>query len=465
MGETLSVEYGPEFQKPGEACGVFGIYSPNSPVATYTYEALLYLQHRGHESAGVAVNDLNLTIVKDEGKVPVALQEGRLLRGLNDSSIAIGHVRYGTQEKVDAFKAAQPAEYTTSYGRLALGHNGHIKNAEWLISHFDLYDDPTITDSHVLTSAIGKMWEKLGDLDRAVKEVLPKLEGAFSIVAMTHDRLLAIRDQYGFRPLNIGKSTDGYVIASELTALKKGGRAEFVREVEPGEVINISAEGLSAYNWAENTNPRVCAFEFVYFSRPDNVIGGENVKSVRERMGMHLAAISHVDADIVIDAPESGRQAALGFSHGSRIPYDVGFIKTEGIGRTFIEPDQDVRDSKIDMKLNVNEEVIADRSLVLVDDSIVRGTTTRKLVRMLKDAGAREVHLRISSAPYQWPCFYGMDTGKKDELLAANMTVEQMRTYIGADSLVFLTPEDVRKSVGSLAGKLCMACMTGRYPD
>lgn len=455
---------GIEIEKPGEACGVFAVYAPERHVAEMTYLGLLAVQHRGQEAAGIAVGGgERMLVMKDLGLANQVFTENRLA-GFPEGPFAIGQVRYGTKDTTDKFRAAQPMHQHYDEYDLALAHNGHIENLRLLAEHYGVEANAYETDSELASIVIAKEYRQSGDMQAALNTVLPRFEGAFSLTMMTNDHLLAARDRHGFRPLMLGEMNDGMVVASEIAALDIVG-AHYIRDVEPGEALQIDKDGnLTSWRWDGDVAPALCSFEGIYFSRPDNLLYGERVKIIRERMGRSLAERTPVEADVVIGVPESGKQAALGYSHASGIPFDEGFVKNQYVGRSFIQPSQMAREQAVRVKLNPVPEIIEGKSVVVVDDSIVRGTTTKTLVKMMREAGAREVHMRISSAPYAWPCFYGMDTGRKEELLASHMSIEEIRSYIDADTLDYLTPEDIAAAYGRAARKICMACMTGEYP-
>ncbi len=480
MPPTASVE----LVKPREACGVFGVYAPGSPVAHLTYLGLYALQHRGQESAGIAVSDgEGITAVKNMGLVSGVFDD-RTLGGLQ-GHIAIGHTRYSTAGG-SSWQAAQPFHRSVGNVELAIGHNGNLTNIAQLAAANSMLEGTITSDSDLVAELLAKRLREIlpadpdaattddptapdGDLIEALTHVLPTLQGGFSFVVMGRESLIGVRDPQGFWPLCLGRLDNGWVLASENPALDTVG-AEFVREVEPGEMVVISETGCTSLRPFPATKPALCAFEFIYFSRPDTVLRGQNIHSARQRMGEHLANTSAVDADCVIPVPESGIPAAQGFSRASGIPYRDGLVKNRYIGRTFIAPNQRMRTHGVRTKLNPIRGNVAGRRLVVVDDSIVRGTTTRAIVEMLRAAGAAEVHLRISSPPYRWPCYYGMDTGSRAELLAANHSLEQARDFVGADSLEYLSIEQLLDSIGGEPGEakdasgFCTACLTGDYP-
>jgi amidophosphoribosyltransferase len=454
----------------GEECGVFGIITAGRDTAAAdAYLGLFALQHRGQEAAGIAVSDgKSLTVVKDVGLVTQVFTERTLvpLKG----NIALGHVRYSTTGS-DSWHNAQPVFRPAGRIGFAIGHNGNLTNTMELAAELamlpGMLDEGCTADTDIIGELIARAWpaEPRADgreLEHALAAVLPRLEGAFSLVLVDDSRVIAVRDRHGFRPLVLGRLDDGWVVASETAALDIVG-AHKVRDVAPGEMIVIDQAGRREVQWAE-PDPKLCLFEFVYFARPDSELYGRNVHAARVRMGEQLAQQAPVVADLVVPVPESGIPAAQGFARVSGIPYGDGLVKNRYVGRTFIQPDQRARGLGVRLKLNPLVEAIRGKRLVVVDDSIVRGTTTRQLVAMLREAGAAEVHLRISSPPYRWPCFYGMDTGNRSELLAADLSVGEIRDYVGADSLGYLDLDRLVEATGAPAESFCNACLTGVYP-
>ncbi len=451
-----------------DACGVVGIYAPGEDVARLASYALFALQHRGQESAGIAISDGSSVVVyKELGLVPQVFDESviRSLRG----HLAIGHVRYSTTGS-SSWENAQPTYKTTPDGQIAVAHNGNLVNSVDLKrSLADAGGDPTpgkgrlapSSDTDLLAAHIARA--NKGDMKKAILEVLPRLSGAFSLTLMDESHVYGARDPQGFRPLCIGRLEDGgWVLASETCALDLLG-ARFIREVEAGELVTIDASGIHSERFAEAKHS-ACVFEHVYFARPDSTLLGQNVYATRYRMGQRLAAEAPVAADLVMAVPDSGVPAAQGFAAESGILYGEGFVKNRYVGRTFIQPTQSMRQQGIRMKLNPLREVIEGRRLIVVDDSIVRGNTTRKIVDMLKGAGAREVHMRISSPPIKWPCFYGIDMPDQDELIGARASVEEIRSHISADSLAYLSMEGMLASTGVPTEDFCTACFSSRYP-
>ena len=453
--------------KPNEECGVFGVWAPGEEVAKLTYYGLFALQHRGQESAGIGVsNGERIMVYKDMGLVSQVFDEPTLssLTG----HIAIGHDRYSTTG-ASVWKNAQPTYRATPNGGLALAHNGNLTNTnelqEWLLerdAHARVATKDTMDSTNdtwlvtaLMASFAGSTWE-------AALQVLPRLQGAFCFTFMDSGALFAARDPHGVRPLVLGRLERGWVVASETAALDIVG-ATFIREVEPGELICVDSGGLRSARFAE-PNPKGCLFEYVYLARPDTMIAGRRVHSVRVEIGRTLAMEAAVDADLVIPTPESGIPSAIGYAEASGIPYGLGLVKNSYVGRTFIQPSQTIRQLGIRLKLNPIRDIIEGKRLVVVDDSIVRGNTQRALVKMLREAGAAEVHVRISSPPVEWPCFYGIDFATRAELIAPGMSVDEICRSIGADSLAYISLEGLVASSGVSKKRLCRACFDGQYP-
>jgi amidophosphoribosyltransferase len=467
---SAELDAAPDDDTPKEACGVFGVYAPSQPVAHLGYLGLYALQHRGQESAGIAVSDGQMiTVVKDMGLVSNVFDD-RTLAALT-GHLAIGHTRYSTTGS-STWRNAQPVYRDVGAHTFALGHNGNLVNTDELADEAGMLPGTVTSDSdlvaELLANELAKEPHESSDgraLERALHGVLPRLRGAFSFVLMDEGHVIGVRDPNGFRPLCLGKLDNGWVLASETPALDVVG-AHFVRELDPGEMVVIDATGYRSVRPFSDTEiePNLCLFEFVYFARPDSTLYGQSVHAARVRMGEELAEQAPVDADMVMGVPESGLPAAEGFARRSGIPYGQGLVKNRYIGRTFIAPNQSMRALGVRMKLNPVRENITGKRLVVVDDSIVRGTTTRAMVQMLRDAGAAEVHLRISSPPYKWPCFYGMDTGQRGELIAANLSVDEIRDYVGADTLAYLSLERLTHATGATNAGFCTACLTGDYP-
>ncbi|HWH05912.1 MAG TPA: amidophosphoribosyltransferase [Gaiellaceae bacterium] len=441
-------------------CGVFGVAAPERDVARLAYFGLHALQHRGQESAGIAVSDGGrLTVLRDMGLVTQVFSE-RKLAGLHGQH-AIGHTRYSTTGGVQ-WSNAQPLVHHGRARTLALGHNGNLTNTAQLRE--ELHEEGTVlastSDSEVVAALVAS---HPGRLEDAVAAAMERLEGAYSVVALSEGRLVAFRDPHGFRPLSVGRIDGGSVVASETCALDLVG-AELDREVEPGELVVLEPDGARAERAvAPAPEGAFCIFEFFYLARPDSRVGGVEVHTARVRMGERLAAEAPAAADLVLSIPDSGTPAAIGFSRASGIPFSEGMVKNRYVGRTFIQPEQGLREQGIRLKFNPLEEVSGKR-VVIVDDSIVRGNTTRQLVAMLRDAGAAEVHVRISSPPVIGPCFYGIDLAGEDELIAAGRAVEEVRALIGADSLAHLSLEGLQEATRRPESAVCRACLTGRYP-
>ena len=462
--ELLPGEKGPQ-----DACGVFGVWAPGEEVAKLTFFGLYALQHRGQESAGIAVSDgSHIVVYKDMGLVSQVFTEASLesLQG----HVAIGHTRYSTTGS-SVWENAQPTFRPTATGNLALGHNGNLTNtadlserlAELASTSGELPINAGLyvtTDTEVISSLLAAHPDL--PLEQAALEELPKLLGAFSLVFMDDDALYAARDAQGIRPLVLGRLERGWVIASETAALDIVG-ASVVREVEPGELVVIDSNGLRSHHFA-TADPKGCLFEYVYLARPDTTIAGRGVQATRVEIGRQLAREYPVEADLVIPVPESGRYAAIGYAQESGVPFAEGLVKNSYVGRTFIQPSQTIRQLGIRLKLNPLKDVIEGQRLVVVDDSIVRGNTQRDLVRMLREAGAREVHVRISSPPVAWPCFYGIDFASRAELIANGLSVEEICASISADSLAFVTLDALVGATKQKKEHLCRACFDGVYP-
>jgi amidophosphoribosyltransferase len=411
-------------------------------------------------------NDHQITVVKDNGLVSHVFAD-TTLRALA-GSIVIGHTRYSTSGSAN-WTAAQPVYRSAGSSGFALGHNGNLTNTAALAETAGILVTSMLSDSDLTAELLAREVEAGATLPEALRTVLSRAEGAFSMVILEADTVHAVRDPHGFRPLCLGRlgtadAPEGWIVASESPALDVIGAA-FIREISPGEMVTITNEGVTSVQLLEPAEgkEKLCIFEFVYFARPDTYLMGHQVHTTRRRMGELLAAQSNVEADIVMGVPDSGIPAAEGYAKASGIPFGYGLVKNRYIGRTFIAPDQNMRAASVRRKLNPLRENIEGLRLVVVDDSIVRGTTTRALVGMLRDAGAREVHLRISSPPFMWPCYYGIDTPTRDDLLAANHSIEEMRDYIGCDSLEFISLENLRLAI-QLNGECCDACLTGDYP-
>ncbi|HVB05083.1 MAG TPA: amidophosphoribosyltransferase [Acidimicrobiales bacterium] len=453
-----------------DACGVFGVYAPGIEVSQLIFDGLFALQHRGQESAGMAVSDdEEIFVSKDMGLVTSAF-DARKLAALQ-GSLGIGHVRYSTQGE-STWQNAQPVYRANGRAGFALGHNGNLTNVAALEVEEGMLAGVMTSDSDLIAELVAKEFDGDEDapsdaLETALVKVLPRLEGAFSLALLDAQHVIGVRDPNGYRPLCLGRleGTDGgFVIASESPALDIVG-ASFVREIQPGEMVVIDGDGVrSSFPFPEvRVESHLCIFEFVYFARPDSRLFGKEVHAARRRMGAQLAAESPVEADLVMGVPDSGVPAAEGFAERSGIPFGHGLVKNRYIGRTFIAPTVQARLDAVRRKFNPLPESIAGKRLVVVDDSIVRGPTASQLVRMLREAGAAEVHLRISSPPFAWPCFYGIDTPDRGELLAAQVPVEEIAAYLGADSVAYLSLDGLHRAIGVERG-FCSACLTGEYP-
>jgi len=460
----------PEISSDGqlkEACGVVGIVSPGLDASPLCFDALYALQHRGQESAGMAAFTNNhITVVKDNGLVSHVFSDAAL-RALAGSHV-IGHTRYSTSGSAN-WTAAQPVFRSAAGTDFALGHNGNLTNTLALAAEAGIEYTSMLSDSDLVAELMAREIEEGATVSQALATVLAKAEGAFSMVILEAGAIHAVRDPYGFRPLCLGTLGDadavgGWMVASESPALDVVG-ATFVREIHPGEMVTLTSAGVTATQLLEPAEgpTKLCIFEFVYFARPDTYLMGHQVHTARRRMGEQLATVALVEADIVMGVPDSGVPAAEGYAKASGTPFGYGLVKNRYIGRTFISPNQSHRAASVKRKLNPLRENIEGQRLIVVDDSIVRGTTTKALVKMLREAGAAEVHLRISSPPFAWPCYFGIDTPTRDDLLAAHHTLEEMNDFIGSDSLAFLPLDLLRRAIG-LDQECCDACLTGNYP-
>ena len=462
-----------------EACGVFGVYAPGRVVAQLTFDGLHALQHRGQESAGMAVGDGEaITVVKDMGLVTAVFDE-RTVSCL-PGHLAVGHTRYSTTG-ASTWRNAQPVYRSVGGAGFALGHNGNLTNTAELAEAAGMLPGVVASDSDLVaellaaSSAFAEPAPEGGAapdarLEAALLEVLPRLRGAFSFVLLDAARVMGARDPAGLRPLCLGRlgpaeAPEGWVLASESPALDIVG-ATFVRELEPGELVVVDGDGVRSRRYVDDAavDPHLCIFEFVYFARPDSRLYGREVHGARRRMGELLALQAPADADLVMGVPESGVPAAEGFARASGIPHGQGLVKNRYIGRTFITPNQVARAEGVRRKLNPLRENIAGKRIVVVDDSIVRGTTQRAVVRMLREAGATAVHLRISSPPLMWPCFYGIDIPSEEELIAAKSTIPEIEAFLGVDSLAYLSLDNLVAAIDAPGAGFCTACLTGEYP-
>ncbi|MBK0397681.1 amidophosphoribosyltransferase [Limibaculum sp. M0105] len=454
-----------------EECGVYGVFGMDE-AANFVALGLHALQHRGQEAAGIVsyTPDTGFNTVRRLGYVRDHFTKQSVMDIL-PGRMAIGHTRYSTagSKGQTALRDVQPLYADFAMGGCAIAHNGNITNADALRSQ--LIDRGSIfqsaSDTECIVHLMARSIQK--NIPDRMKDALRIVEGAFSVIAMTRSKLIGVRDPMGVRPLVLGRRGEGWILSSETCALDIIG-AEFVREIEPGEMVIITSSGLESLRPFEDRDPRFCVFEYVYFSRPDSVIGGLSVYEARRRIGVELAREAPVEADLVCPVPDSGTPAAIGFSQASGIPYAMGIIKNQYVGRTFIEPTEQIRDMGVRLKLNINRAVVAGKRVVLVDDSVVRGTTSRKIKDMMLDAGAKEVHFRIASPPTKWPCFYGVDTPEREKLLAARMSEDEIRTYLQVDSLRFISLDGLYRACGNPAGRnvaepqFCDACFSGEYP-
>jgi amidophosphoribosyltransferase len=453
---SIAAQVGAE--SPKEECGLFGVWAPGEDVSRLTYFGLFAQQHRGQESAGMAVSDgQNLLVYKELGLVSQVFDEATLRTLQGD--LGIGHTRYSTTGST-TWENAQPAFKTDGERSLALGHNGNLVNTAELAERSGRAAAAT-TDSDIVAGILaGRLEAGLWDASLAV---LPDLRGAFCFVMMDERSVYAARDPHGLRPLSIGRLPNGYCVASETCALDIVG-ATFIRDVEPGELIRIDDQGLRSARFAESPRKALCIFEFVYLARADSRIQGTTVHEVRRMLGRRLAAEAPADADLVMPVPDTGLSAAQGYAEVSGIPYGEGLMKNRYVGRTFIQPSQSLRERGVKLKLNPIPDAIRGKRLVVIDDSIVRGTTTRQIVQALREAGAAEVHTRITCPPIQWPCFYGIDMPTRHELVASDLSVEEIRRFVGADSLGYLSLDGMVAATGAPKDDFCRACFDGEYP-
>ena len=448
-----------------EECGVFGIYDPAGSCAQSAYYGLYALQHRGQESCGIVVNDDGIFVShKDLGLVSEVFPKD-VLAGLPEGKMAVGHVRYGTTGGNNR-NNCQPIEVNHQKGRMALAHNGNLSNAAELRSKLELSGAifHSTSDTETIAYIVTRERLRTPSIEDALSAAMNTLDGAYSLVLMSPQKLICARDPYGFRPLCYGKTADGmYVVASESCALKAVG-ADFIRDVEPGEIVVVDPSGVKSIR--DHCTGRIspCIFEYIYFARTDSVIDGVSVYEARKEAGRLLARQHPVKGDLVIGVPESGIDAAIGYSEESGIPYEKGIVKNNYIGRTFIKPTQQERRNSVRIKLNPLVTAVKGKRIVMLDDSIVRGTTCDRIVSMLREAGAKEVHLRISSPPFTWPCYYGTDIPSKNELIACKMSVEEIGKLSGADSIGFLELDSLCQMIGKREKCFCDACFTGNYP-
>jgi amidophosphoribosyltransferase len=450
----------PNVDKFKDECGIFGIYG-HTEAANLTYLGLYALQHRGQESCGIATSDgARLQMHKSMGYVADSFDEATFTRLMGTS--AIGHVRYSTAGE-SGLKNAQPILIDCAHGEIAIGHNGNIVNAQelrdMLVREGSIFQ--TTSDTEVLLHLYAR--SKAATPEAALVESISQAQGAFSLVLLTKDRLIAVRDPHGFRPLTLGKLGDAYVVCSETCALDLID-ATWIRDIEPGEVFIAGPEGEKSIHPFPPARKAHCIFEHVYFARPDSYVFGKSVNEVRTELGRRLAAEQPADADVIVPVPDSGVCAATGYSEASGIPLQMGLIRNHYVGRTFIEPHQSIRHFGVRVKLNPVKSILQGRRVVLVDDSIVRGTTSRKIVKMVRAAGASEVHLRISCPPTISPCFYGVDTPQRSELIGATHSIEEIRRFIGADSLGYLSLDGMLSAVGTEQKHYCTSCYTAEYP-
>lgn len=451
-----------------EECGVFGVYSPETyGIADTVYYGLFALQHRGQESCGIVVNDDGVfSPYKDTGLVNDVFTP-EIIERLGEGSIAVGHVRYGTTGSNDRSNA-QPIVVNHVKGKMALAHNGNLVNSGELRRELELQGSifHTTSDTEVISYIITKERLTAPSIEQAVNRAMDKLKGAYSLVVMSPSKLIAVRDEHGFRPLCYGKTTDGrYIVASESCALDAVG-AQFIRDIKPGEIVVFDKNGVRTIEDHCNKKPcTLCVFEYIYFARPDSIIDGCCVHSARVRAGAFLALQHPVQADVVIGVPDSGLDAAIGYSKQSGIPYGIGFIKNKYIGRTFIAPGQKNREDKVRIKLNPIPDTVRGKRIVMIDDSIVRGTTSARIVKLLREAGASEIHMRVSAPPFLNPCYYGTDIDSRDNLIACRHSTEEIAEIIGVDSLGYLSIENVKQIAKGMNGcGYCTACFDGVYP-
>ena len=438
-----------------EECGVFGVYHVSS-AASLSYFGLHALQHRGQEAAGIATSDgKQITCIKGKGLITEVFNNETINK--MDGIHAIGHVRYST-DGGNEIENVQPIMVRAHTGHFGAVHNGQIASElkEDLENQGSIFQGSS--DSEIMLHLIQR---EAGTFVEKIMGACRKMEGAFAFIIMTKDCMYAVRDKNGLRPLSLAFLEDGYCISSETCAFDIVG-AKFIRDIEPGEVVRIASDGVKSFHYTQEVQHKMCAMEYIYFARPDSSIEGINVHTSRRHAGMLLAQSDDVEADIVIGVPDSSLSAAIGYSEASGLPYEIGLIKNRYVGRTFIQPTQQQRERGVRMKLSAISSIVSGKRVVMVDDSIVRGTTSRRIVQLLKDAGATEVHVRIASAPFSSPCFYGVDTSTYEELISARMGVDELCTYINADTLKFMTIEQMREAIPTR--DLCVSCFSGQYP-
>lgn len=451
-------------RKIGEECGVFAIYDPKGDAARSTYYGLYALQHRGQESCGIAVNNnRDISHYKDMGLVNDVFNEDILDK--LEGTMAVGHVRYSTTGE-SMRENAQPLVLRYSKGNIAIAHNGNLVNKDDLAKELSVTGAifQTTTDTEMIAYTIAKERLKTGSVEDAVDNTIDHLVGAFSLIVMSPQKLIAARDPWGFRPLCMGRKGDAIVFASETCALDSIG-AEFERNLLPGEIVVVKNGDVKSIKTHINKKPHtMCIFEYLYFARPDSVIEGQAAHDSRMLAGKYLAQEHPADADVVIGVPDSGICAAMGFAQESGIPYGIGFVKNKYIGRTFIQPSQSMRENAVRIKLNVLKSTIEGKRVVMVDDSIVRGTTSKRIVSLLRKCGAKEVHVRSSAPPFLWPCYFGTDVPSRDQLVACNYSMEGIRDLIGADSIGFLSVDSLKNIIPDAGCGYCDGCFSGKYP-
>jgi len=450
-----------DLDKPKDECGVFGIWGHCENPARTTYFGLHALQHRGQESAGIAVtNGKAIKVHKGMGLVTEVFNDDILEK--MKGTAAIGHVRYSTKGTT-SLANAQPLVFRYRWGSAAFAHNGNLINAgrlaRWLSDNGAIFQ--STSDTEVFANLVAKYGNQ--DIVSAVKKAVMDIQGAYSMVIMTRDKMIGLRDRFGVRPLCLGKLGEAFVLASETCALGTIG-AKFERFIEPGEMVVIDNEGIESFQFAKEDRQGMCIFEYVYLARPDSTLDAGNVAKIRMEFGKQLAEETNIEADMVIPVPDSGNSAALGYSQAKGIPYMSGLIKNRYVGRTFIQPSQKMRDLGVRMKLHPVREILDGQRVIMIDDSIVRGTTSRKMVQLVRDAGAKEVHMVISSPPVQDSCYYGIDTAEREQLIGSNHSVDEICRHIGADSLHYLSLEGMLKAVGLPKEKMCVACFNRDYP-